>query len=47
MNGSPLARKVSRTSDGDPRTGTFHPTRVTMGNTTCSVKGVLAFIILE
>ena len=29
-----------RTSDGDPRTGTFHQTQVTTGNTTCSVKGV-------
>ena len=28
------------TSDGDPRTGTFHETWVTMGDTVCSVKGV-------
>ena len=31
-----------RTSDGDRRTGTFHQTRVTAGDTACSVKGVLA-----
>ena len=30
-----------RMSDGDPRTGTFHWTRVTVGNTTCRVNGVL------
>ena len=29
-----------RTSDGDPRTGTFHRMRFTAGDTTCSVKGV-------
>ena len=31
----------TRTSDGDPRTGMFHQTRVTVGDTACSVKGVL------
>ena len=29
-----------RTSDGDPRTGTFHQTRVTAGDTACNVNGV-------
>ena len=28
------------TSGGDPRTGKFHQTWVTMGDTTCNVKGV-------
>ena len=27
-------------SDGDPRTGMFHQTWVTTGDTSCSVKGV-------
>ena len=26
---------------GDPRTGTFHQTQVTAGDTACSVNGVL------
>ena len=30
-----------QTSDEDPRTGTFPQMRSTMGDTTCSVKGVL------
>ena len=30
----------TRTSDGDLRTGTFHQTRVTVGDTSCRVKGV-------
>ena len=42
MDGSSLTRKsYVRTSDGDPRTGTFPQTWVTMGDTTCNVKGVL------
>ena len=28
------------TSDGDPRTGTFHQTQVTMGDIACRVKGI-------
>ena len=31
-----------QTSEGDPRTGTFHRTRVTPGDTACNVNGVLA-----
>ena len=31
-----------RTLDGDPRTGMFPQTQVTTGDTTCSVKGVIA-----
>ena len=30
-----------QTSDGDPRTGIFHQTLVTAGDTTCNVNGVL------
>ena len=33
-------------SDGDPRTGTFHQTRITVGNTTCYINGVL-YVIRE
>ena len=35
-----------RTSGVDPKTGTFHghQTRVTVGDTACSVKGVLGII---
>ena len=41
MNGSLLTHKVANGHhDGDPRTGTFHQMRVTMGDTACSVNGV-------
>ena len=41
MDGLPLTYKFAQTSDGDPRTGTFPQTLVTVGDTACSVKGVL------
>ena len=28
---------------GDPMAGTFHQMQVTVGNTACSVKGILVF----
>ena len=33
-----------QTSDGDQRTGMFHQIQVTVGDTACSVNGVLAII---
>ena len=36
-----------RMSGGDPRTGTFYQMRVTMGDTACSVNGVLVKPILS
>ena len=38
MDSSPLTHKVAF---GDVRTGTFHQPWVTIGDTACSVKGVL------
>ena len=36
-----------RMSSGDLSTGMFHQTRVTVGDTTCSVKGELSFHSLD
>ena len=39
-DGGPLTHKVSNMSGGDPRTGTFSQTQVTVGNTACNVNEV-------